>query len=119
MWSRVKGGTFALIQMTWTCSCVTVTSCSGLEGRAGACGCRELRSGFRPSSIPALLGYPVHPASQPCQRLPSLFHARAKQRRSEEHTSELQSRENLVCRLLLEKKKDKDQPLAPLRMTSV
>src|SRR5690606_39496427 len=28
--------------------------------------------------------------------------------RSEEHTSELQSRENLVCRLLLEKKKGKD-----------
>src|SRR5690606_41641576 len=27
--------------------------------------------------------------------------------RSEEHTSELQSRENLVCRLLLEKKKNK------------
>src|SRR5690606_40539408 len=34
--------------------------------------------------------------------------------RSEEHTSELQSRENLVCRLLLEKKKtdicDSNQP---------
>src|SRR5690606_39564803 len=29
----------------------------------------------------------------------------AAQDRSEEHTSELQSRENLVCRLLLEKKK--------------
>src|SRR5690606_41062979 len=29
--------------------------------------------------------------------------------RSEEHTSELQSRENLVCRLLLEKKKQKKQ----------
>src|SRR5690606_39510428 len=28
--------------------------------------------------------------------------------RSEEHTSELQSRENLVCRLLLEKKKEKE-----------
>src|SRR5690606_39880968 len=28
--------------------------------------------------------------------------------RSEEHTSELQSRENLVCRLLLEKKKTQD-----------
>src|SRR5436309_12603506 len=28
--------------------------------------------------------------------------------RSEEHTSELQSRENLVCRLLLEKKKSED-----------
>src|SRR5690606_40629897 len=33
--------------------------------------------------------------------------------RSEEHTSELQSRENLVCRLLLEKKK-KQMHLAPL-----
>ena len=32
-------------------------------------------------------------------------HAHAIQRRSEEHTSELQSRRNLVCRLLLEKKK--------------
>src|SRR5690606_40458936 len=29
--------------------------------------------------------------------------------RSEEHTSELQSRENLVCRLLLEKKKSQTQ----------
>src|SRR5690606_40337774 len=29
--------------------------------------------------------------------------------RSEEHTSELQSRENLVCRLLLEKKKTSNQ----------
>src|SRR5690606_41646796 len=33
--------------------------------------------------------------------------ARKKLGRSEEHTSELQSRENLVCRLLLEKKKKK------------
>src|SRR6266700_4323268 len=32
---------------------------------------------------------------------------RTTRRRSEEHTSELQSRENLVCRLLLEKKKNK------------
>src|SRR5207302_10793851 len=32
-------------------------------------------------------------------------------RRSEEHTSELQSRENLVCRLLLEKKKKKKKDL--------
>src|SRR5690606_42121381 len=36
------------------------------------------------------------PAGIPVQRLVG---------RSEEHTSELQSRENLVCRLLLEKKK--------------
>src|SRR5690625_5502849 len=31
--------------------------------------------------------------------------------RSEEHTSELQSRGHLVCRLLLEKKKYEDRPL--------
>src|SRR5699024_12816858 len=31
--------------------------------------------------------------------------------RSEEHTSELQSRFDLVCRLLLEKKKKKDRPI--------
>src|SRR5688572_32228986 len=30
--------------------------------------------------------------------------------RSEEHTSELQSQSNLVCRLLLEKKKKKNKP---------
>src|SRR5690606_39561669 len=35
--------------------------------------------------------------------VPQVFLPRS--RRSEEHTSELQSRENLVCRLLLEKKK--------------
>src|SRR2546427_5277009 len=34
--------------------------------------------------------------------------------RSEEHTSELQSQSNLVCRLLLEKKKNKPH-LEPLR----
>src|SRR3712207_7558065 len=33
-------------------------------------------------------------------------------RRSEEHTSELQSRQYLVCRLLLEKKKQKHTPLS-------
>src|SRR5438270_9086038 len=32
---------------------------------------------------------------------------RGRQQRSEEHTSELQSQSNLVCRLLLEKKKNK------------
>src|SRR2546427_5061613 len=35
---------------------------------------------------------------------PTVHHGR---RRSEEHTSELQSQSNLVCRLLLEKKKKK------------
>src|SRR5207253_10528012 len=36
-------------------------------------------------------------------------HHRAARNRSEEHTSELQSRGHLVCRLLLEKKKTKKQ----------
>src|SRR5690606_41767290 len=36
-------------------------------------------------------------------------------KRSEEHTSELQSRENLVCRLLLEKKKNKKQKIEYLK----
>src|SRR2546428_1395322 len=51
----------------------------------------------------------------PCARGKSVAgHARfsdgvaARGQRSEEHTSELQSRSDLVCRLLLEKKKRKD-----------
>src|SRR5256886_3804835 len=36
------------------------------------------------------------------------YERKKKKRRSEEHTSELQSQSNLVCRLLLEKKKKLD-----------
>src|SRR6185295_20239029 len=36
-------------------------------------------------------------------------HCCSRERRSEEHTSELQSRQYLVCRLLLEKKKKKER----------
>src|SRR2546430_6657424 len=39
--------------------------------------------------------------------LTGLVNRREFERRSEEHTSELQSQSNLVCRLLLEKKKKK------------
>src|SRR5438046_6785068 len=42
----------------------------------------------------------------PPSGLPALDHFAAAPRRSEEHTSELQSLTNLVCRLLLEKKKN-------------
>src|SRR5947209_13617830 len=38
--------------------------------------------------------------------------------RSEEHTSELQSRQYLVCRLLLEKKKKKETSQPPLYIVS-
>src|SRR5688572_32278328 len=46
--------------------------------------------GGRPTAILAVEYYPMGPMGP---------------RRSEEHTSELQSQSNLVCRLLLEKKK--------------
>src|SRR6478672_13174773 len=41
-------------------------------------------------------------------------------RRSEEHTSELQSRSDLVCRLLLEKKKKNQQPIpSPYKIQTI
>src|SRR5690606_40806818 len=48
-------------------------------------------------------------SSSGCRRLYHSFSSSpiSRRNRSEEHTSELQSRENLVCRLLLEKKKKK------------
>src|SRR5690606_39834373 len=58
---------------------------------------------------PSLSGRAAGPArrNRPLRWLPR--QARHRRRRSEEHTSELQSRENLVCRLLLEKKKEHDE----------
>src|SRR5690349_21935937 len=51
------------------------------------------------------------PRARPAARArPEQGHAR-----SEEHTSELQSRRDLVCRLLLEKKKKKTQTKLELR----
>src|SRR5256886_8384776 len=44
-------------------------------------------------------------------------HGRAIQhQRSEEHTSELQSQSNIVCRLLLEKKKNYDFPITNMNL---
>src|SRR2546430_13002647 len=45
---------------------------------------------------------------QPCARSTGAIKRKAADR-SEEHTSELQSQSNLVCRLLLEKKKKQSQ----------
>src|SRR5258708_31768172 len=61
------------------------------------------RSGFR--LAPRSSGGPKTCARAPptAYRCPSRWRARAS--RSEEHTSELQSPDHLVCRLLLEKKK--------------
>src|SRR5690606_42082960 len=59
-----------------------------------ACGTSRTHARTCPTRVPA------PPDRRPRRRVLSCHH------RSEEHTSELQSRENLVCRLLLEKKKE-------------
>src|SRR5690606_42151619 len=62
----------------------------------------------RPGFSPATSRRQRHQLCRSGGRLPVLCQRRAlsdRFERSEEHTSELQSRENLVCRLLLEKKK--------------
>src|SRR5436309_12646991 len=72
-----------------------------------------VRSGHRPKAMFAELQISVHAALITSGRhwpphsseADTAFHPASDHLRSEEHTSELQSRENLVCRLLLEKKK--------------
>src|SRR5438034_3321523 len=64
------------------------------------------RSGCVPGPAPA----PPRPRRRPSQEL-----ARpSPHQRSEEHTSELQSHSDLVCRLLLEKKKKKTNKINTL-----
>src|SRR5690606_39500925 len=77
--------------------------------RSGARGCRGPRLYYRPlhrvppaderTDLPG-----TDPSAQPVLGRPGLRTDPAA--RSEEHTSELQSREHLVCSLLLEKKND-------------
>src|SRR3712207_7882572 len=55
-----------------------------------------------------LYGTPVHVVQADLNRRSVNVTIELPERRSEEHTSELQSRQYLVCRLLLEKKKTKN-----------
>src|SRR5207247_10054414 len=64
------------------------------------------RAGLRPRR-PGLRGGAAQPAAR--ARADRLGRGRARALRSEEHTSELQSRVDLVCRLLLEKKNKDNQ----------
>src|SRR2546430_11368089 len=59
------------------------------------------RSRFRIPLAPAICASPARPFSRDINNRPTGWQCR----RSEEHTSELQSQSNIVCRLLLEKKK--------------
>src|SRR5690625_6637567 len=63
---------------------------------------REHRRGAEPGDLLDVPGGEVDSADQP--RMARRVHD-AVDERSEEHTSELQSRGHIVCRLLLEKKK--------------
>src|SRR2546421_7895671 len=66
---------------------------------------------FRKPSTPSMAGPSVGLAHTVGCSKPLLVHFDATlASRSEEHTSELQSRSDLVCRLLLEKKKDSTRP---------
>src|SRR3712207_7524257 len=62
----------------------------------------RIRSGARPEAIATAAARAASPAAAPVTRRPVQCRRHT---RSEEHTSELQSRQYLVCRLLLEKKK--------------
>src|SRR5438105_13961457 len=57
-------------------------------------------------ALPILFSRRSEPSASPTR---CTHTGRRRSRRSEEHTSELQSRVDLVCRLLLEKKKKKKQ----------
>src|SRR5688572_32542294 len=84
---------------------------------------------FRSFQLPAVLDFRFEMRSDRASVLPTppptpAIHAGRKRggdtpssRRSEEHTSELQSQSNLVCRLLLEKKNKikKKPPPTPMR----
>src|SRR2546421_6828866 len=74
---------------------------------------------FRSFAAP-LVGRWKNPVNWGAERTwlcPSLAARPARKARSEEHTSELQSRSDLVCRLLLEKKKNKLAQLRDARHT--
>src|SRR5690625_5312080 len=57
--------------------------------------------------------FPFTPALPVCRPWATCWTTSNYGTRSEEHTSELQSRGHLVCRLLLEKKKNKPPPPPP------
>src|SRR3712207_7164343 len=75
----------------------------GREGHAGPRGASGRREGVPVASAAVRLRH--RPRSRDAFHAAHRGEGRAHVRRSEEHTSELQSRQYLVCRLLLEKKK--------------
>src|SRR5690606_25084791 len=102
------------------CSCSTTRRSASSPSAITTSTTRRLR--LRPSGVALLATGRCSPRPSTAMRCGSMprswkrcttLAARAadsSQLRSEEHTSELQSREKIVCRLLLEKKKDSEMP---------
>src|SRR4051812_49709804 len=101
---------------------VTVSLCT--KGKRGNCGCVSSQGSTRSIAAPVALARgratcQAQSRASPWMKLSPLFAGKVNVRpakvrrpprtrlgvRSEEHTSELQSHVNIVCRLLLEKKK--------------
>src|SRR5690606_39531328 len=102
--------------MSRTCSIVRLGSMEAFgDALRAMCELGRVREGDRTlidALAPADAQLSTHrdaPVAESCEAAALAAAAGA---RSEEHTSELQSRENLVCRLLLEKKKQKPQKRA-------
>src|SRR6266850_2621763 len=92
-----------------TYSTMTSTGPASSASSSATTGSGQLREGSRSSASAAARrnrGMSASPSTMPPVAAVSA-HATPKRFRSEEHTSELQSPCNLVCRLLLEKKKKK------------
>src|SRR5690606_40667371 len=96
------------------------SGCRAARGASAAAMLQGVAMGLlsrpRPPETPAHMRHPCLACGACCAHFRISFHwSEAEpglggtvpiELRSEEHTSELQSRENLVCRLLLEKKKE-------------
>src|SRR3712207_7515009 len=78
------------------------------DDRRGGLAGRGLRGGRARDARDLPSGRGASDMSQPPNQPPDLTEEQLRQLRSEEHTSELQSRQYLVCRLLLEKKKKRN-----------
>src|SRR2546427_5612085 len=84
-----------------------------MPGGSGLDLVRSLRALAQPAQVVVLTGYGTIGTAVEAIRLGAINYlnkpadADEIEARSEEHTSELQSQSNLVCRLLLEKKKKK------------
>src|SRR5207237_10295703 len=80
----------------------------------GCCVRRSRRGGSQASFCPETGASIPSSTIDLAHRASTTICGRCSQRRSEEHTSELQSHLNLVCRLLLEKKKHRQKVRYPV-----